>query len=99
MKFAWIILILIACGTREEQAENSISKDVLRLRIATLSSDSFEGRAPNSGGTERAMDYIISQYKLIGMQPINGSYQQDLKLIGSSKKIDESSVSIRSGKS
>jgi Zn-dependent M28 family amino/carboxypeptidase len=50
----------------------------------TLSSDAFEGRAPGTPGEARTVEYLVSQFKVLGLQPGNtdGSYEQDVRLVG-----------------
>jgi Zn-dependent M28 family amino/carboxypeptidase len=45
--------------------------DTTRMRedIKVLSSDAFEGRAPNSAGEEKTIAYLVGQLKKIGLQP------------------------------
>ncbi len=49
-----------------------------------LSSDDFEGRGPGSAGEEKSVAYITQQFTRLGLQPgnPNGSYVQDVPLIG-----------------
>ena len=50
----------------------------------TLSSDEFEGRAPGSKGEELTVNYLIDQFKRIGLKPGNtdGTYVQKVPLVG-----------------
>ena len=41
----------------------------MREDIKVLSSDAFEGRAPNSAGEEKTVAYLVAQLKKIGVQP------------------------------
>ena len=52
--------------------------------IKTLASDDFEGRAPGTKGEVLTTDYLISQFKQMGLAPGNpdGSYVQKVPLIG-----------------
>ncbi|HEY2431855.1 MAG TPA: M28 family peptidase [Vicinamibacterales bacterium] len=52
--------------------------------IKTLSADDMEGRAPGSKGEDKAVAYIESQFKAIGLQPGNpdGTYIQKVPLVG-----------------
>jgi Zn-dependent M28 family amino/carboxypeptidase len=65
-------------------ALDSITSDGLMAHIKTLASDEFEGRAPGSKGEELTADYLIGQFKQIGLQPGNpdGSYIQNVPLVG-----------------
>ena len=41
----------------------------LSAHIKVLASDAFEGRAPATPGEVKTLDYIISQFKEVGLQP------------------------------
>jgi len=66
------------------QGLDKIRADQLRSHIAVLAADSLEGRAPATAGEERAIRYIISQYREAGLQPAGeeGSYLQKVPLVG-----------------
>lgn len=51
--------------------------------IRTLASDPFEGRAPGTIGAIRTVDYIVSQYQAIGLEPAgeNGGWTQQVPMI------------------
>lgn len=65
------------------------SEDRLRDRITTLSSDAFEGRAPGTSGEQKTVDYLIQEFKGMGLLPGNpdGTYIQDVPLVGVTSKI------------
>jgi Zn-dependent M28 family amino/carboxypeptidase len=52
--------------------------------IRTLASDEFEGRAPGSNGETKTVDYLVSQFKAMGLSPGNpdGSWTQKVPLVG-----------------
>jgi Zn-dependent M28 family amino/carboxypeptidase len=52
--------------------------------IKVLSADDMEGLAPGGKGEEKAVGYIESQFKAIGLQPGNpdGTYVQKVPLVG-----------------
>ncbi len=56
---------------------------VLR-HIEALASDELEGRGPGSRGEELTVDYLIGQFKEIGLEPGNpdGTYVQQVPLVG-----------------
>ena len=54
----------------------------LLRHIATLSSDEFGGRAPMSEGERLTLDYLESQFKAMGLEPMFGdSYRQPVPLV------------------
>ena len=52
--------------------------------IKVLSADDMQGRAPGTAGEDKAVEYIESQFKAIGLQPGNpdGTYIQKVPLVG-----------------
>jgi len=52
-----------------------------RRHVETLASDEFGGRAPGSPGEELTVDYLVSHFEKLGLEPANnGSYTQDVPL-------------------
>ncbi len=85
-----------ACGGAGEQASRApvqplpvaqlpaIDGQRMLEHTRTLSSDAFEGRAPGTAGEERTVQYLVEQFKTLGLQPGNpdGTYVQDVRLVG-----------------
>ena len=65
-------------------ALEAITAEDLLTHIAALSADEFGGRAPGSAGEELSVEYIIGQFKKLGLKPGNpdGSFVQDVPLAG-----------------
>ena len=62
-------------------SDASIDLDVYRQHVKTLASDEFEGRGPLSKGEEKTVDYLVTQYKKLGLKPAFGdSYTQAVPL-------------------
>jgi Zn-dependent M28 family amino/carboxypeptidase len=92
----WILVALMfACSrpsapsaTREAEdlkpALDSIKSENLLQHIRVLASDEFEGRAPGTKGEELTVNYLIDQFKKLGLKPGNpdGSYIQNVPLVG-----------------
>ena len=84
---AVISLFLVACHHHSASDKNGgyadatfspgiIETDVSQ-HVKVLASDAFEGRAPGTPGEQRTTDYLIRQFKRIGLQPGNrGSWLQ-----------------------
>ena len=54
----------------------------LLQRISTLASDEFGGRAPMSEGERLTLDYLETQFKEMGLEPMFGdSYRQPVPLV------------------
>jgi Predicted aminopeptidases len=47
-----------------------------------LASDPYAGRAPGGPGEQRTIDYLVSQFKALGLEPAgdNGTFVQDVQL-------------------
>ncbi len=55
---------------------------LMRDAVKTLASDAFEGRAPATRAEPKVLDYIIAQYKQIGLQPgAKGGWLQDVPTV------------------
>src|SRR6187431_2889216 len=63
-------------------ALNNVSKERIKSDITYLADDKLIGRMPGEKGFQMAVDYIVDQYKQIGLVPAgdNGSYLQKLVL-------------------
>ncbi|MAW79517.1 MAG: peptidase M28 [Parvularcula sp.] len=72
-----------------------VNEDKMRARIATLSSDDFEGRAPATPGGMKTREWLIEEMKSIGLEPGNGdSYEQAVPLVELTVQLDESNLAI-----
>lgn len=73
-----------ASGGAVDTAAQAITADGILQHIKDLSADSMEGRAPGTPGEEKAVAYMQSQFKAIGLKPGNpdGTYLQNVDLIG-----------------
>ena len=63
-------------------AYDNIDLNLYKERVKTLSSDEFEGRAPDTEGGRKTSEYLKQQFKAVGAEPGNGdSYFQQVPLI------------------
>ncbi len=84
-----------ASADAEEVTLAPVSEENLRSRIATLSSDDFEGRAPATPGGAKTREWLIEEMKSIGLEPGNGdSYEQKVPLVELTVQPDASNLSI-----
>ena len=74
------------------KAMDRIDTNTIRSHIAFLADDKLKGRLPGTEGYQMAVDYVIDQYKKMGIAPggDNGGYTQ--KLIIRKSIVDNSSV-------
>ncbi|HEY9104930.1 M28 family peptidase [Chitinimonas sp.] len=65
-------------------AEEVIRQDQLLAHTQVLSSDAFEGRGPGSAGEAKTVDYLVQQFKAMGLKggAPDGSYTQPVPLVG-----------------
>lgn len=77
---------LVALGAEPmdntDSAIQKLDKAGLLERIGTLASDEFGGRAPMSEGERLTLNYLESQFKEMGLEPMFGdSYRQPVPLV------------------
>jgi Zn-dependent M28 family amino/carboxypeptidase len=65
-----------------------ISAPSILARTKILASDEFEGRGPGSPGEEKTVNYLVNEFKKLGLAPGNpdGSYIQKVALVGITSK-------------
>ena len=73
-----------ASGENEKPTATGITASAILEHIKVLSSDEFEGRAPGSHGEQLSVDYLVNQFKKLGLQPGNpdGTYIQTVPMVG-----------------
>lgn len=65
-----------------EEARDGITATELRAHMHFLAGDQLQGRAPGTRGGDLAAEYIKSQFMRMGLEPLRGSYFQDVPLVG-----------------
>jgi Zn-dependent M28 family amino/carboxypeptidase len=65
-----------------DEARDSITEEEIRAHLFFLSGDGLEGRAPGTRGADLAADYIQSRFLALGLQPVHGSFVQDVPVVG-----------------
>jgi Zn-dependent M28 family amino/carboxypeptidase len=81
-------LVFLLLAAASAQAADAPKFDAKRLSqdVKILSSDEFEGRAPNSAGETKTVDYLVKEFKAAGLKPagdlVGGkrSWTQDVPL-------------------
>lgn len=76
--------VFISANAADAPPANPIRASVLLDQIKVLSSDKFEGRGVGSAGETLTVDYLIEQFKAMGLKPGNpdGSYVQKVPMVG-----------------
>jgi len=93
MKIAGLICLLVGTGAvlavgagvdPVPPASPIISGENLLKHIRILASDEFEGRAPGTPGEKLTVDYLVGQFKRLGLEPASsdGTFVQAVPLIG-----------------
>jgi len=59
----------VAITKSVEQAMNRVDTNTIRNHIAYLADDKLKGRYPGTEGYQMAVDYVIDQYKQMGVAP------------------------------
>lgn len=80
LTFLSLTIILSSCGQKQatEQAQLDFNKDLVVNAIAVLANDSLEGRGFGATGNVKARQFLINQFKTIGVEPAFASgYEQE----------------------
>jgi Zn-dependent M28 family amino/carboxypeptidase len=77
------VAALLATVCHPAIAREAIDADRMVADVKTLSSDTFEGRAPGTVGEERTIGYLIARFQDIGLQPAgpDGQWVQKVPLL------------------
>jgi hypothetical protein len=66
-------------SSQTAQASLRIDSDRLMAAVTTLADPKWEGRAAGSPGGIAARNWIVDQFKAIGLQPVSGAYLHPFK--------------------
>ena len=94
---AMFLVFLPGCNQKSDyqNAEDQINENEYRTMVSILSSDEFEGRLPGSKGEEKTIAYLADEFKKLGLKPaFDGSYFQDVPLIGFTTKLLDNAVVV-----
>jgi len=61
--------LVLMVGSARVEAEPPVRSAELLRHVKRLSSDGFEGRATGSKGEKKATEYIVAQFKKLGLKP------------------------------
>ena len=77
------ILASLLLAAPAAAAAQPVTPEQLRRHVDILASDSFEGRAPGTAGEKKTTDYIVAQWRALGLQPAGegGSWYQPVALV------------------
>jgi hypothetical protein len=100
-KYLSILLILISVQAFSQKvavpgsvkrAMNQVDTVTIRNHIAYLADDKLKGRMPGTEGYQMAVDYVVDQFKKIGIQPGGDPGEYTQKLILRKSVVDNSSA-------
>ncbi|MCL5991761.1 MAG: M28 family peptidase [Bacteroidetes bacterium] len=66
----------------------------LRNHISILASDSLEGRLAGKSGNEKAMNYILNQFREYGVNPIGNNYLQRFPIVAGLKLENDNNMEV-----
>lgn len=87
-------LTVIACASCTDNPMERITAKGILSDVEALSADNMEGRAAGTPGAARAAAYIANRFGQVGLEPFGDSYLLPVELIGMTKNVEKSSVSI-----
>ena len=76
-------MLAFSTGAFAQDVDKMIKQDDVERIIKTLSADDMQGRATFTPGIEKAAQFIESEYKTIGLNPMEGNsgYRQNFAMI------------------
>lgn len=85
LRFCSLLLLLLAAPVvapavapaQDGKAAATVTAESLREHLSYLASDELGGRATPSPGLELAANYIMAQFLVAGLEPVDGSYFQE----------------------
>lgn len=86
----WTVMVagLMAVGCAQDAPpapagpQVDLSGDAIREHMRVLSSDEYMGRGPGHAGGDRAAAHIAEAFESFGLQPVGGSYFQQVPMVG-----------------
>ncbi len=79
--FSIVIAIFSSCSDFKK-AESTINEEDMTRIVTEFASDDFQGRKPFTIGEEKAVAFLVKEYKKIGLEPANnGSYIQEVPMV------------------
>jgi len=95
----WVAAMAFAAVANAQQDPTAlkysklITPEFAKQQLSIIAADDMEGRETGQPGAEKAAQYLMSQYKALGLLPANkGSYFLDVPLVNPSFKVYSFSV-------
>ena len=83
MRALTLAAAVLLTGTAHAQTKGPIAPDRLSADVKVLASDAFEGRGPGTPGETKTVDWLIKQFKAMGLAPggPDGAWTQPVPLV------------------
>ncbi len=91
------LLLSPAAQAQPSKARPVVQEAPLRGHLSFLSSNAMEGRGTGQRGGDLTVAYLEAQAIAAGLQPVNGSYRQPVKIAGMVALPNESSLAVKAG--
>ncbi len=78
--FLFLLPVCLLAKSPSNRALEAISPDAAKFLISYLAADSMMGRNTPSPELDRSADFLATQFQEIGLQPVNGSYFQQVRM-------------------
>ena len=77
-----LMAVVAGCAGLGRMQAPAISAEEYARHIATLSADEFEGRKPGTAGERKTVEYLVAEFKKLGLEPGNGdSFLQQVPIV------------------
>lgn len=77
-----LMAVVAGCAGLGRMQAPAISAEAYARHIATLSADEFEGRKPGTAGERKTVEYLVAEFKKLGLEPGNGdSFLQQVPIV------------------
>lgn len=97
-KFFFIVLLLTSCSAPKQISKvDTQTLDNLKAHIQYLADDKLEGRRTGTNGERLAMEYISSQFKVIGLMPKGSEEYYQAFVVNDGKQINAGTQLIING--
>ncbi|HEX5378740.1 MAG TPA: peptidase M20, partial [Phenylobacterium sp.] len=76
-------VLALALAGLSSQALAAADPARLSQIVRTMASDEFQGRAPGSLGEQKTVDYLVAQFRALGLEPAGekGGFVQEVPLL------------------
>lgn len=93
-----ILLLAASAAIHAADGPAPVAEGTLRTHLATLASDTFEGRGTGQPGGAMTVQYVEEQARALGLKPANaGSYRQAFELTAITARPGQSSLRLVAG--